>query len=229
MTHRTNARLAGFTFLFYIVVGVTSLVLGAGSGEGTAAKLADIAQHEAGVRASLLLSPLLWMSALVLAVTLYALTREEDPDLALLVLSCRVGEGVAGATGTVVSLGLLWLATTTGPTAPDPISSDTLGAFLFEWGGWNTIVSATFFAVGSTIFSYLLLRGRMVPVVLAWLGVVASVLLVVSLPLQLAGFLPGSVTNYLWAPMAAFEVTLAFWLIIKGVARPPRFPSPESG
>lgn len=214
MTRSTNARLAGFTFLFYIVAGVISLLLGAGSGEGTAARLADIAQHSGAVRASLLLAPLMWMSAIVLAVTLYSLTREEDPDLALLVLACRVGEGVVGATGTVASVGLLWFATSTGLPAPDP-----LAGFLFQWGGWNTTISALFFAIGSTIFSYLLLRGRMVPVVLAWLGVVASVVLVVCLPLQLAGFLQGSVTNFMWIPMAAFEIPLGFWLIFKGVAR----------
>jgi hypothetical protein len=64
------------------------------------------------------------------------------------------------------------------------------------------------------------LRGRMIPIPLAWLGVVASVLLVVGLPLQLAGFLGGPVTSLLWLPMAVFEVPLALWLLIKGVATP---------
>ena len=47
MTSRTNARVAGFTFLFYIAAGVTGLILGgkAAAGEGVAAKLASIAQH----------------------------------------------------------------------------------------------------------------------------------------------------------------------------------------
>ena len=154
----------------------------------------------------------------VLAVTLYGLTREEDPDLAIMVLACRLGEAVVGATGTIASLGLLWLATTTGPAAPDPAASSALGGFLFQMERWNVPISALFFAVGSTVFSYLLLRGRMVPRVLAWLGVVASVLLVAGLPLQLAGFLQGSVTNLMWIPMAAFEIPLGFWLILKGVA-----------
>ncbi|HEX9423014.1 MAG TPA: DUF4386 family protein [Pyrinomonadaceae bacterium] len=77
-----------------------------------------------------------------------------------------------------------------------------------------------FFAVGSTSFSWLLLRGRMIPVGLAWLGVLASVLLVVGLPMQLAGLLRGTVTQLMWLPMAVFEIPLALWLIIKGVATP---------
>jgi hypothetical protein len=57
----------------------------------------------------------------------------------------------------------------------------------------------------------------MIPVPLAWLGVVASVLLVVGLPLQGAGFLHGLATSLMWIPMALFEVPLALWLLVKGV------------
>jgi Domain of unknown function (DUF4386) len=113
----------------------------------------------------------------------------------------------------------LWLATASGASAPDAASAHALGAFLLRG---NAALTATFFAVGSTLFAYLLLRGRMIPVPLAWLGVAASVLLVVGLPLQLAGFLHGPVTSWMWLPMLAFEVPLALWLLIKGVATPVR-------
>ena len=52
-------------------------------------------------------------------------------------------------------------------------------------------IGATFFAVGSTVFSYLLLRGRMVPASIGWLGVLSSALLVVLLPLQFIGVIRG--------------------------------------
>lgn len=221
MTRTTNARIAGFTFLFYIAVGLASLNLfgQATSGEGIAAKLAGIAQHASNVRIAVLLDLLACFSALVLAVTLHAITREQDRDLAMLALTCRVGEGVLGATGIPSTLGLLWLATAAGAGAPDTAAAHALGAFLLK--GYVAL-TATFFAVGSTLFSYLLLRGRMIPIPLAWLGVVGSVLLVVGLPLQLAGFLRGPVTSFMWLPMLAFEVPLALWLLIKGVAMPAR-------
>lgn len=60
----------------------------------------------------------------------------------------------------------------------------------------------------------------MIPVPLAWLGVGASVLLVVLVPLQLAGFFAGPIFMLMWIPMAAFELTVAPWLIIKGAAAP---------
>lgn len=160
------ARVAGFTFLLYIAAGITSLAV------GSQASVTD------------LLSLLMSLSAVVLGVTLYALTRAQEPILAMLALTCRLLEATA-------------------------INN-----------------SSIFFAIASTIFSGLLLRGRLIPVALAWLGVIASALLVLILPLQVAGLLGGttswsaSITWLIWLPMLVFEVTLAFWLLIKGVAMP---------
>jgi Domain of unknown function (DUF4386) len=169
MTRRTNATVAGITFLVYIVAGITSLAL------------------KNRVNAAALLTLVTSFCALVLGVTLYAITREEDPDLALLALLCRVIESVPGHGG-----------------------------------------GAIYFAVGSTLFCWLLLRGRMIPISLAWLGVIASGLLVVLLLLRTAGlFAPGtnwssSLTWLTWLPMLVFEVTFAVWLIVKGVDAPAR-------
>jgi len=217
MTRTTNARIAGVTFLAYIAAGVTSMVLSgrATSGEGIAAKLAAIARHEGDMRLVVLLGLVQSFSALVLAVTLWAITREEDPDLAMLALACRVSEGILGGLSVPGTLTLLWLATATGANAPETGAAHALAAYLLRS---DMAFTATFFAVGSTLFACLLLRGRMIPAPLAWLGVGASALLVVGLPLQLAGYLRGPITSLLWLPMLAFEVPLALWFLVKGVA-----------
>lgn len=169
MTRTTNARIAGITFIVYIAAGISSLAM------------------NGRLQATETLSLLTSLSALVLGVTLYAITREQDPDLAILALTCRVVEA---------------------------IPSEGRNAF--------------FFAIGSTIFCWLLLRGRMIPAALAWLGVVASVFLVVVLPLQRAGVFAGGATWYsgitwfIWLPMLAFELTVAGWFIVKGVDAPSR-------
>ena len=230
MTRTTNARVAGFTFLFYIAAGIASMVLFARAtgGQGIAAKIASIAQHATEVRGVVLLSLLTGLCALVLGVTLFAITREQDPDLARLALTCRIVEGITGLF-LPRTLGLLWLATAAGADALDTGAAQALGAFLLRTGAWSP--GAVFFALGSTLFSWLLLRGRMIPAALAWLGVLASVLLVVILPLDLAGFLDGAagwlswVTWLMWLPMLVFEVTLALWLLLKGVAPPVAQPS----
>jgi hypothetical protein len=224
MTRMTNARVAGFTFLFYILVGITSLVVSGRvmHGAAIAHKLASIAQHTTEVRVLAGLYLLTAFSAIVLGVTLYAITREQDRDLALVALTCRVVEGINNVKAVSGTLALLWLGTTAGENLPSTEATRALGAYLLRGDG----ISAIFFAVGSTIFSWLLLRGRMIPVALAWLGVLASALVVVILTLQLLGLFArgggwsSAVTWLIWFPMLVFEVTLALWLLIKGVATP---------
>jgi hypothetical protein len=220
MTVTTNARIAGFTFLVYIAATITGIFLftRATNGEGVTAQLATISRHATDVRLAVLLGLLGNLCALVLAVTLYSITRKQDPDLAMLALTCRVAEGIVGM-DVSKTLGLLWLATTTDATALDTGSVSALGAYFLKMeASFNA--SATFFAVGSTIFWWLLLRGRMIPAVLAWPGVVASILALVCQPLQLVGLIGGPVTSLIWLPILLLEVVLALWLIIKGVAMP---------
>jgi len=172
VTRTTAARIAGFTFLLYIVVGISSM---AGAFRGSPAKeLATYAQNA---------------SAVILALTLFVVTRVEQPVVAALGMMFRLAEGALGPALDV-----------TGITIARP-----------------TLVDATLFAIGSTCFCGLLLRGRMLPSGLAWTGLIASVILVVGLPLQLAGVLGAPLTMLMWMPMLAFEVPGGLWLLAKGV------------
>lgn len=165
MAFTTNARIAGFAFLFYIAAGIASMAM----------TRAPYAAETVGLFTAL--------SAVVLGVTLYAITRDAGREIALLGLACRIVEAGPGE-----------------------------GTF--------------FFAVGSTAFAWLLLRGQMVPAPLAWLGLAASLLLMILIPLQQFGLLGGpmnwssAATWTAWLPMLIYEVTLGLWLLIKG-AKPP--------
>ena len=171
MNRTTAARVAGFTLLFYIAVGITSMAVGL---RGTAAAASTLAQNG---------------SAIVLALTLYLVTRIEDRRLAAIGMIFRLGEGLLGTAVRIAGI-----------TLAQPM-----------------LVDATLFAVGSTFFCWLLLRGRMLPRPLAWIGLVASLILVVGLPLQLAGVLRGPVAQAMWLPMLVFEVPGGAWLLMKAV------------
>jgi hypothetical protein len=222
MTRTANARLAGFTFLFYIATGITSLMLfnqAISGAQGTAAKLAAIAQHATVVRLAVVLALVIFLCAVVLGVTLYALIREEDRDLAMIALCCRVSEGVIAAVSATSTLQLLAIATaSTAAAAPEAATAQALGGLLLNHRGSTGSIAAICFVMGSTLYSYLFLRARNIPVPLAWLGVLASVLLLIALPLELAGLI--KMSFLMWLPMLVFEVTFALWLIIKGVAAP---------
>ncbi len=226
MTRRTNARIAGATYLLYIAVSFPAISLfdRAIDAQGTAAQLALIARHATDLRVVVVLSLLACFAAFTLAVALYAITRDEDRELALLALTCRVAEGVVNAINVLAIVGVLWLATDV-DAAREVSTTNVLGSFLLSVQVWSTAIAATFFAVGSTIFSWLLLRGRMIPRALAWLGVLASALVVPILPFQLIGLAPELLTQLMWIPVGVFELVLAPWLLIKGVAAPQPEPS----
>jgi len=61
---------------------------------------------------------------------------------------------------------------------------------------------------------------ELLPVWLAGLGVIASAVVAVALPLQVTEVLTGLVTRLMWLPVAVFELVLAVWLIVKGAAAP---------
>jgi len=217
MTRRTNAKVAGVTYLLYIALGISSLILGrATTAEAIATRLTLIGQNVLLTRIELLLSVTVGFVAITLAVSLYGLTRDEDNELAVFGLVCRAAEGLMGVLP-IPTLGLLWLATASqGADPSSTVATQALATFLVQISRWQVVIAATLFAVGSTSFCWLLLRGRMIPTALAWLGVFASVLLVIALPIQLVGALRGPVTQLMWLPMLAFEVPVALWLIIKG-------------
>jgi Domain of unknown function (DUF4386) len=210
MTCSTNARVAGITFLAYICAGISGMILSsqATSGMLLPEKLASLATHTLQLRIALLLGLVQAVCAILLGVTLFAITRVVDSDLARLGLVFRLGEGVLGAVAVRKTLDLLWLATTS-----TDLNLDGLESYLFRAPG--SLMGAIFFAVGSTFIAYLLLKGQLIPVALAWIGMFASVLLVVCLPLQFMGFLRGVFTFWMWIPMLVFEVPLGIWLIVK--------------
>lgn len=227
MTRTTNARVAGFTYLAYIALAFPSLLLSerATRGDGISARLASIAAHTVAMRAAIVLTLVTCFAAIVLGATLYALTRDEDRDLALMAFACRVGEGLMSAIVMRTMLAQLWLGTS-GSRSLDAASTEALGTFLFAGArAWNASVAAMFFAVGSTLFCWLLLRGRVIPTALAWLGVAGSVLVAVCLPLQLAGLLHRPITDLIWLPLAAFEIPLGVWWLIKGDTTRARTPT----
>jgi hypothetical protein len=217
MTLRSNARLAGLTLLIYFVTGLGSHALfnQTSAGVGTAASLANIAQHATLVRGTALLLLLEFLCDLVLAATLFALTRDQDRDLAFVAMGCRLTEGVIAAMATYNRLDLLAVAIVSRTaTGADAAAAQALGASFLNGSAGP---AALCLSVGNLIFASLFLRARSIPVWLASFGVVASILGLVELSLEMLGFLHGPATVVTWIPMALFELILGLWLLIKGV------------
>lgn len=212
------ARVAGFAFLFYIAAGLTETAIfsGAVGGGSASAKLTNVLLHETHLRLTVVLTLATVLSALALAVSLYVVTRGYDYGLALIGLTARTAEGVIGAVYALPALGLISAARALEGQPPGP-EAGVLVSLLLDARQNTMMLSAICFAAGSTAFSWLLLRGRAVPVVLAGIGVLASALLLLALPVQLAVDSRGILSMLVWLPMLLFEVVLAVWLIVRGV------------
>ena len=212
MTRRGSARLAGFMFLFYIASAFPQIFLygGATKGDTPADKLATIAQHVPQMRIAAVLSFVTFVDAVLLGVALYGVTRDEDHELALVALSCRLGEAVINALSVVGVLALLTVATT---SPGDAAGASAVGAYLLKAISLGVLVSSTCFAVGSTVFAYLFLRARTIPAWLAWTGTVGSALLVIMLVLQIGGIRLGVAGDIVWLPVAVFEIVLGVLLL----------------
>ena len=212
MTVKANSRLAGFTFLFYIAMGLLPglLLKPITSPEGTAAKLAAMAAHPTLTRSGALFSLINMANALVLGAALYALTRAFDRDLALIALLFRAAEGFLSPVGAFTRRVLLSIAT-------EPVPNLPLAAVVLKTQGFTFLLGSTCFAAGSTIFAFLFLRSRSVPTWLAWLGFIGSLLILAGLPLQILSLLPSPIDAVMWIPIAFFEVIFAIWLLTVGV------------
>jgi hypothetical protein len=218
------ARVAGFMFLFLIAtVLASSVLIGGVEGDPIAETLRNISDDSFRVRLGVLFLIVGGISTLILAAALYATTRHQDRNLAILALSCRAVEAGLYAVGIISVLTLLSLgeqaaiASTAGPT-----SAYSLGRVVADVNGWGTNIGAAFFATGSLLYSYLFLKARSIPVALAALGVSASLILVVGVPLQTAG---GQATTegasaVIWIPMIIFEISTGLWLLVRGANAP---------
>ena len=220
MTLRANARLAGLALLFYFATGIAGIVLlgQAAAGTDATAQLASIARHTTLARATALVLLLEFLYAVVIGVTLYALTRDQDRDLARLGMACHFTEGAVVAVAAGKRLDLIAVAIASAAPGPDAAAARALGASLMRGGGG---ISDLCFAAGSLIFASLFLRARSIPAWLSRLGVLASILCLLGFPLQMLGFLHGPATVAMWIPLAVFQVLLALWLLIKGVTTGP--------
>ncbi|HMW37746.1 MAG TPA: DUF4386 domain-containing protein [bacterium] len=221
MTRRTNARVAGAAFLLYIIIGIAMMMIaGVTTADEITQRMILMAEHAARIRINFLLTFVVIIVAVTLAITQYAITRDEDQDIARLGLAFRLAESFLGVLGMTATLSLLWLSSSD-QVVTSNAAVQTFASILQKIRQWNVTIAATLFAIGSLFFCGLMLRGKMIPTMLAWLGVIASVLLIFSMPLSLAGFISSSTAQYTWIPMALFEIPLGVWLLIKGVYEKP--------
>jgi hypothetical protein len=149
---------------------------------------------------------------------LYVLLKPVDRNLALLAAFWRLAEAAILCVMTLnsfVVLGLLSGAAYLKTFEVSQLHSLARLALGAQVTGYNVVF--ILLGLGSTVFSYLLLKSRYVPAVLAGWGVFSSLLMATYALLSIV--FPNTtklVQLASYAPMGIYEVILGPWLLLKG-------------
>jgi hypothetical protein len=220
---RIYARVAGFGFLWLIVTGLAgALTTSHIAGSGTFAEIAKrVAASEHLYRAALASELIETLSAVLLAFALYVTLKPIDKLLAQVAMYWRLGESFIGGAGMI--LGYVRLHLYSSPRSAGAWGTGQSQALvgLADQAGFAAYnISAIFFSIGSMLFFYLFFKSRYIPRSLSAFGVFASVIVTIMCFGNLIFPEHSATLGYGWAPMGIAEVTVGFWLLVKGIRVP---------
>ena len=211
-SYRRNAIIVGVLFIIGDIAGVLSYVVTGGLLDGPDA-LTKIAASQNHVVLGALLVLVMGLALAMVPVVMFPVFKKVNEVLAL---GCVVFRGALESVGYMASAAA-WLllvelsrehAETASPGAPH---FQALSALLA--GPTAEYLTAIVFSLGSVMFYSLFYQSRLIPRWLSVWGLAGAVLYLAS-PL-LAMF--GHGFGLLMAPLAAAELVLAVWLIVRGL------------
>ncbi len=213
-----RSRLAGYAYLTYIVFTMSAAVLAGKTttGANTSQMLASLRNTIRIAQVTVMLDLVQIVCGVILAVTLYRLSRTVDATLALLAMAFRFGEGLTGFIPLLSKLELMKLATTSDPACASNAGCLAIADEILSRP--DNLFGQFCFVVGGFLFAYLLLVGRLIPRWMAWTGVITIGLQLLCVPLYVATVLPGKIVSWLWIPILLYEVPLGVWLILRGTS-----------
>jgi hypothetical protein len=221
---RTAARVIGILYPLQMATGIFGEVFARGRliVPGDAARTAEnISRAEGLFRLSIVGDLVTYVLVMVLTWALYVLLRPVNKNLALLGAFFRLSELAVLCLATVNSLVVLRLlsgAAFLKTFEPDQLRSLVLLAYQTQ--GLAMSVGFVLLGLGSAIFAYLLLKSRYVPRALATLGIIGALLLAIGTLAVILFPGLGAIGMTYMMPMGLYEVSLGFWLLIKGIRQP---------
>jgi Domain of unknown function (DUF4386) len=222
-SQRTAAKVAGIAGLFTMVIvvfgnyGLLNPLIVPGNAAETAR---NIVAHERAFRLTVICFLLYSAGVLVLLAALYVILRPVNRGLAL-----------AGALFRLI-FALLWLLSTLNLLSALRLLGSAKYLEIFEVDRLQVLarvsiagmfddyyVGLPFFALASTVCSFLWLKSRYIPRSLAAFGVISSAWCVFCAFVYLVFPDLAEPVNPYWfdSPMAIFEMVLSFWLLFRGL------------
>ncbi|MBI1731230.1 MAG: DUF4386 domain-containing protein [Gammaproteobacteria bacterium] len=218
----TAARVAGFLYLFLMVTGMFAEFYARGSlivaGDAVQTAL-NITASERLFRIGIVANLVTFAGGVALVWALYVVLAPISRNLALLAAFWRLAECAVLAVITLndfVALRLLsganYLRTI------DTQQLQSLARLFVGVQGDGYRIGLVLFGLGSLVFAYLWFQSRYIPRALAAWGIFASLLVaIITMAIMVFPALGPVVIPAYYAPIFIFEVTLGFWLVIRGI------------
>jgi hypothetical protein len=216
----STVRLLGAAQLMVFIGGIVSerlLLSTVGSGS-ISDILVSISANLARIRISNLIALFESVFIIILGVLFYVVFNEQYRAVSLLALGLFLAEGITLAVSKIGAYGLVTLS----QEFAEAGSSDSplfrlLGDFLYsgvDRRGYD--IHLLFFGLGGILWYYLLYVSGSIPQAISMWGLVAVILLTITVLLKLydSEFLPA--VQILALPYAPFELVLGIWLIVRG-------------
>jgi hypothetical protein len=219
------ASIVGSSYLLAMALGIFSEVIRghlivADNAVDTAR---NILSHETLFRLSIA-SDLIVPGAIDIALiaALYVVLKPVNQNLASFAVLLRLMDSIIGVVVTLSNFDALRLLS--GADYLKVFDEDRLFALArlsigAHGSGFNVLF--VFLGLGSSVFSYLWFKSNYIPKALAILGVFGSLLMAVScLMIIIFPHLADLLSPAYMAPLGLFEITMGFWLLIKGLKDP---------
>jgi len=213
---KNKPRLAGLLIIIGMIAGIISIAPAVDSPKYLTEATANSNQVITGA----LFQFILFLTYIGFAILLYPLLKQYNGQLAVGFLSFRIVAGVILIIGTIVLLSILALSQEFVKTTSENISVfEAFGNMLKITRDYINHVFMVFaLGLGNIMLYMLFLKGKLVPKWLPVWGILGTLLSIVASMLLLFKVVDVITPQYLILniPIALFELTLGFWLILKG-------------
>jgi hypothetical protein len=178
-----------------------------------------------GVLVGGLLEVIVALACIGTAVTLYPVLKRQNEGVALGFVAARVLEAGLIFTGVVSLLSLVTLRQDLGgATGANAAALVATGASHVAIYNWTFLLGQSLMpAINALLLGSLMYRSRLVPRVIPALGLIGSPLLIIAVIATLSGGIGqySSLAALAALPVAAWELSLGVWLVLKGFRASP--------
>ena len=214
---RKTALVAGILYLITEVTAIAAL-LTYGSVLTDPAFIISASADTTSVLVGAFLEVLLAIAVVGSSVTLYPVIKTYGPGLALGYVAGRLIEAAIILFGAISLLTVVTLQSQLND-APDAAAAVTVGQSLVALHNWTFLFGPKLaLGVNTVLLAFLMFRSQLVPRAIAILGLVGGSLVFLSGTAVLFGAYPdlSAIGVAAAMPVLAWELSLAFWMIIKG-------------